>query len=497
MPAVPVKLGRASHRACRRARGTPRRRGPPRRPRRSGRPPARRRPRARRRSSRRRPARRRRGRRSCRTSRPARRKAAREQRREGAVRGGDGHVRAAPHGLDRVRRAAQAGDRALAECARATSWLGSVPCGREQALGQHQHAEVRRECASPSDSSARRQRPGRARPGRAGRRRRSRRSSTVIDADVLGQLDAGQVGGVGAVQAAARAPARRCGSRAGRSRPTRASSVATAVPQLPAPTTTAWRIGCRPPSHSHCSEMHDQTRFEISCAAAWRGSRSSGRGKRQRAAAADGHAARADAPAAADVLGADDRDRDDRARRSRAPGGRRRAWARRAGPGRTRVPSGKMPTAPPRSRITRAVSIAILVGLAAADREGAERQQDPRLPALVEQLDLGDEVQRAPQAACRSGTGRRSCGGSRRAAPGRPWGCARGRCGAGGSRRGRRAAGSRGRPSRRASPGRGRGRSGGRARDPSRQVEYPALECGVTGHSPSGRGTLCRAPPTG
>ena len=40
-----------------------------------------------------------------------------------------------------------------------------------------------------------------------------------------------------------------------------------------------------------------------------------------------------------------------------------------------------------------------LVGLAAPDREGAERQEDPRLPALVEQLDLGDEAQRAPEAA--------------------------------------------------------------------------------------------------
>ena len=70
-----------------------------------------------------------------------------------------------------------------------------------------------------------------------------------------------------------------------------------------------------------------------------------------------------------------------------------------SGPGRTRVPSGKMPTAPPRSRITRAVSIAVLVGLAAPDRERAERQQHPGLPALVEQLDLRDEVERPPEAA--------------------------------------------------------------------------------------------------
>ena len=46
-----------------------------------------------------------------------------------------------------------------------------------------------------------------------------------------------------------------------------------AVRALPAPTTTGWRIGCRPPSHSHWSEMHDHTRLEISCATDWRGSR--------------------------------------------------------------------------------------------------------------------------------------------------------------------------------------------------------------------------------
>ncbi len=36
-----------------------------------------------------------------------------------------------------------------------------------------------------------------------------------------------------------------------------------------------------------------------------------------------------------------------------------------------------------------------LVRLAAADREGAEAAEDPALPALLEQLDLGDELNRA------------------------------------------------------------------------------------------------------
>ena len=49
----------------------------------------------------------------------------------------------------------------------------------------------------------------------------------------------------------------------------------------------------------------------------------------ERAPAADVHLDRADAPAAASVLAADDGDRD-HGRRSRARGGRRRAWARRA-----------------------------------------------------------------------------------------------------------------------------------------------------------------------
>ena len=73
--------------------------------------------------------------------------------------------------------------------------------------------------------------------------------------------------------------------------------------------------------------------------------------------------------------------------------------ARRAGPGARGCPPGKMPTTPPRSRITRAVSIASSSDSPRRIGKGAERQQEPGLPALVEQLDLRDEVQRPPEAA--------------------------------------------------------------------------------------------------
>ena len=38
----------------------------------------------------------------------------------------------------------------------------------------------------------------------------------------------------------------------------------------------------------------------------------------------------------------------------------------------------------------------VLVGLATADREGAEAREDPALPAALEELDLGDVVHRPP-----------------------------------------------------------------------------------------------------
>ena len=63
-------------------------------------------------------------------------------------------------------------------------------------------------------------------------------------------------------------------------------------------------------------------------------------------------------------------------------------------PLRIRVPSGKMQSVPPRSTTMRAVVHRLLVGFAAADREGAEAGEEPGLQRLLEQLDLGDVVHR-------------------------------------------------------------------------------------------------------
>ena len=67
-------------------------------------------------------------------------------------------------------------------------------------------------------------------------------------------------------------------------------------------------------------------------------------------------------------------------------------------PGRVRVPSGKISTGSPRLRIALAVSIDVGVGRAAADREGAERAEEPAERAVAEQLLLGHVVHRPPAA---------------------------------------------------------------------------------------------------
>ena len=121
----------------------------------------------------------------------------------------------------------------------------------------------------------------------------------------------------------------------------------------------------------------------------------------------------------------------------------------------------------------------VLVGVAAVDREGAERVEQPRLQAVAEQLLLGDVVDRPPHHRRRSRTGRGSCGGWPRRSPGRPAGCARARCARGGSRGGRTAAGPRGRASRRSGSRRARVRADAGRRDPS-PVTYPCAGVGVT-----------------
>ena len=141
----------------------------------------------------------------------------------------------------------------------------------------------------------------------------------------------------------------------------------------------------------------------------------------QRAAGAQLDLARADPPAAADVLGAVHGDRQHGGARSRARGGRRRASGAPASPAGSGCPRGRCTTVPPRSTASARGLHRGLVGLAAADREGAEAVEEPALPALLEQLDLGDELDLAAprQRARRSRTGRGSCGGSRRRS-GRP-----------------------------------------------------------------------------
>ncbi len=122
--------------------------------------------------------------------------------------------------------------------------------------------------------------------------------------------------------------------------------------------------------------------------------------------------------------------------------------ARPSEPGRTRVPSGKISTMSPRPRIAFAVRDRVLVGVAAVDREGAERVEDPPLPAAHEQLLLGHVVhrplghrgdhERIEEAAVVGGDDHRA---------GRA-GCAPARSGSGGSRPGRTAGARPGRASR-------------------------------------------------
>ena len=60
-----------------------------------------------------------------------------------------------------------------------------------------------------------------------------------------------------------------------------------------------------------------------------------------------------------------------------------------------RVPSGKITTASPRSRMRQRGLHRLLVGFAAPDRERAEAVEEPAEQRLVEQLPLGHEVDRA------------------------------------------------------------------------------------------------------
>ena len=140
------------------------------------------------------------------------------------------------------------------------------------------------------------------------------------------------------------------------SSPPRASSTATAVPQLPAPITAALRSGGRPPSHSHWSSTFGQIRAVT--VAARDGDGCSVRGKvtglptRSLTFRGRIRQPRRTCSVPCTAIGT-----------TAAPVSRARRPTPRFGvpsePRRIRVPSGKMQTVPPRSRTSRAVSMAV------------------------------------------------------------------------------------------------------------------------------------------
>ncbi len=209
----------------------------------------------------------------------------------------------------------------------------------------------------------------------------------------VGQVDAGQVALVDAGGRRAGRPARGCGSR-GRPRcPARASMTAIAVPHEPPPMTAARRSGGRPPSHSHCSITLGQMRSvtaAASCAVA-----SSTCGKRSglpmRTRILRGRMRQPLRIASVPIIATGT---------TGAPVSSASRPTPRLGlpsaPGRMRVPSGKISTGSPRSRIAFAVSTMSVSAVAAADREGAERADEPAEQPVVEQLLLGHVVDRAP-----------------------------------------------------------------------------------------------------
>ena len=376
-------------------------------------------------------ARRRRRRCSCSQTRPAASKTSRAAR---AGRGrGDARtsVRAAPRRPRRAcagppRQATGAGADALGHVARSGSGRRA---GATRPLREH---AARRGRAGRSGRRARRRAGGSAGEGTARqtqvdvRRARCRRRVFTRDRVRAARPPAGSARWCAVASSSARLLGA-CGSRAGPRAPPRASSAATAVPQLPAPITAAWRSGGRPPSHSHCSSMFGQIRFAISLRERRRGLAVERRGKVSGAPAADRDLARADPPAAADVLGAET---------ATGTTGAPVSSARRPTPrfgcaeraGRMRVPSGKMQTAPPRSRITRAVSIASSsdsprrIGKAPSASRIQPCQRFSNSSTLATKCSGRRRQQR------RSRTGRGSCGGWTATSTGPVLaGCARGR----------------------------------------------------------------------
>ena len=187
----------------------------------------------------------------------------------------------------------------------------------------------------------------------------------------------------------------RAGSALRRSRstsmPARASATASAVPAS-APMIAARRSGGRPPSHSHWSITLGQMR-SVTAAASGPVAVSTLRELQRRA---DAHAdlVRADQDALADRLGAAHRDRDDRrAGLEREPADAALGLAERAGADARALGEDQHRVAALEDRLRGLDHVR--VGGAAADRERAERAQEPAERPELEQLLLGHVVDRA------------------------------------------------------------------------------------------------------
>ena len=169
------------------------------------------------------------------------------------------------------------------------------------------------------------------------------------------------------------------------------------MPQLPAPMTAAVLIGAIPPSHSHWSWTQDQTRDVISWATCGVASPSTGRGKvsarPQRTLTRRGRMRQPLRMSSVPMIATG---HDRRAGLEREPADPALGLAERPGPHARALGEDADRAAALEDHASGLHRE--LVRLAAPDREGAEREQQARLPALLEQLHLGDEPERPAEA---------------------------------------------------------------------------------------------------
>ena len=168
------------------------------------------------------------------------------------------------------------------------------------------------------------------------------------------------------------------------------------MPIEPAPTTAAVRSGGRPPSHSHWSSTQGQIRSVTSPARNGDGFSTRGKvsGGPQRTCTFTGLILQPSRARSLPVIAIGT---------TGAPLSRASRPTPRFGgasePARMRVPSGKITTACAALEQRQRGLDGLLVGLAAADREGAHAVEEPAEQRVPEQLLLGDEVDRPPDAA--------------------------------------------------------------------------------------------------